>query len=296
MTYLAIATLFLASAPAHGADEDPFAKIEITAEHVAGSVHMLTGAGGNIGASVGPDGVLIVDDQFLPLADRIQTALSALPNAPADPPVFVLNTHWHGDHTGGNPHFGKHSIIVAHDNVRQRLSVPHEKRGKVIEVPEVGWPVVTFGDSMSIHFNGEEIRLLHLPAGHTDGDMAVIFTGSKVVHTGDHFFKDRFPFVDLNSGGTVSGYANNVATLLELAPPDAQVIPGHGGLATLDDLRRFHGVITETKALVEAGQEAGKSLEKLQKQGLPEQYDSWGTGFIDTDRWIATIYGPASAD
>ena len=190
------------------AQQRDMSKVEIKSQAVAGSIHMLVGSGGNIGVSVGPDGVLIVDDQFAPLAEKIEAALAALDKGALK---FVLNTHWHGDHTGGNAHFGRKGYIIAQDNVRKRLADKSD-------TPKEALPVLTFENSMSVHFNGEEIRLIHLGPGHTDGDSIVYFTKSGVVHMGDLFFNGRFPFVDLGSGGDVAGLMRNIEAALKLLP------------------------------------------------------------------------------
>ena len=256
-----------------GADEDVTKKIQTVA--VAGNVHMLIGKGGNIGVSAGEDGILIIDDQFAPLADKIRAALGEINKGDLK---YVLNTHHHGDHTGGNPVFGKEATIIAHDNVRKRL-VEADK-------PKEGWPVLTYDKTVTLHFNGEPIRVLHFPTGHTDGDSIIVFENSNVVHMGDHFFNGRFPFVDLNSGGTVKGYQDNVFQVIGMVKPDVKIIPGHGPLATLDDLKGFHNMMTETIAAVKPHVDAGKSLQEIQKAGLDPKWKEWGTGFISTERWI----------
>ena len=276
-------------APRAIAQQD-MSEVEITATYVAGNVYMLQGRGGNIGVSVGPDGALLVDDQFAPLADRIRAALAGMVEDEIDL-KFVLNTHWHGDHTGGNVEFGPEAPIIAHANVRKRLSTRQERALGVIEPsPPEALPVITFGDSVSIHFNGEEIRAIHLPHGHTDGDAVVYFTGSNVVHMGDDFFSGRFPFVDLSSGGSVQGLVVAVRSVLEQLPPDVKIIPGHGPLSDRDDLRAYLEMLEESLGLVSAGIEAGKSLEELQAAGMPDRWADWGGGFINSDRWIETLY------
>ena len=263
-------------------------QVEIKAEKVSGNVHMLVGRGGNIGVSAGKDGLLIVDDQFLPLAEKIREALKSIN---AGSLRFVLNTHWHGDHTGSNPAFGKSAAIVAHDNVRKRLSSDQTVFGRVEKaIPPEGWPVVTFDESLSIHFNDEEIRVIHYPKGHTDGDSVIFFSQSNVVHMGDLFFKDRFPFVDLGSGGDVVGYAENVGKVIAVLRPDVKIIPGHGSLADLDDLKRYHRMLVETIHSVRGRMNAGQTLDQIQSQGLAEEWKSWGSGFINQDRWIDTIF------
>ena len=252
---------------------DPFAAVEIKATHVAGHVHMLTGAGGNIGVSVGPDGVLIVDDQFAPLAERISAAIDSIGGAA---PRFVLNTHFHGDHTGGNPFFGEAGVIVAHANVRARLFDD--------DMPAVGLPVVTFEDSLRLHFNGDEIDVIHLPRGHTDGDSIVWFKDAKVIHMGDHLFQGRFPFVDVANGGNVDGLIANLRTVLDLLPKDTQVIPGHGDLATVAEIGEALEVISQSQAVVRRAL-ANDALDELKREGFG-RWTGWGEGFISEERWI----------
>jgi len=270
--------------------QQDFSKVEIKAEKVTGNVYMLQGSGGNIGVSVGSDGILIVDDQFAPLADKVKAALKALGEGKLK---FVLNTHWHGDHTGGNVVFGPEAPIIAHDNVRKRLAV--EQRSEVFKrivpaSPKEALPVITFGQSLSVHFNGEEIRVIHFPQGHTDGDSVIFFTGSNVVHMGDDFFAGRFPFVDLESGGTVEGLAKNIGEILGKLPPGAKLIPGHGPISTADDLKLYHRMLVETTDIVRKKMAAGKLMAQIKTEGLPEEWKLWGTGFIKTDVWIETIH------
>ncbi len=285
------APLLLASLLHHGGmppRQQDFSKVEVKATHVAGAVHMLTGSGGNIGVSVGPDGILIVDDQFAPLAEKIRAALKTLGEGKLK---FVLNTHWHGDHTGGNAEFGREAPILAHENVRKRLAAGGKVAGRAIEpAPKGALPVITFEDGISVHFNGEEIRMLHLPPGHTDGDSVVLFTGSNVVHMGDLVFAGHFPFVDLDSGGDVEGLANDVEAVLAKAPADAKVISGHGPLSTMEDLRAYHGMLLETTEIVRERIAAGRTLDQAKAEGLPEKWSSWGSAFIPTDRWIEIVY------
>jgi glyoxylase-like metal-dependent hydrolase (beta-lactamase superfamily II) len=262
-----------------------FSNVEIKVIPVARNIYMLEGSGGNIGVSIGSDGNLIVDDQFAPLAEKIDAALQKLNPGKLK---FVLNTHHHGDHTGGNAILGaKEAIIIAQSNVRKRLSSEANSKKEAL-------PVITFDQSASVHFNGEEIKLLHHGPGHTDGDSIIHFTGANVVHMGDQFFNGGFPFIDLNSGGSVEGYLKTVAAVLEKIPADAKVIPGHGKLGTVDDLKNFHAMLVETTSLVKKGIAAGKSLADLKATGLPEKFKDFGTGFIKTDRWIETIYHDAT--
>lgn len=266
-----------------------FGKVEIKTTKVAGSVSMLEGAGGNVGASVGPDGILIVDDQFAPLSDKIRAALEKIGPGRVK---FVLNTHWHGDHTGGNAELGKDGTIVAQENVRARLATAQKRDDEVIgPSPKEALPVITFEDSLTVHFNGEDIRMLHYPRGHTDGDSVIFFTGSNVVHMGDLFFNVHgFPFVDLDSGGDVVGYAKDVEAVLQKIPADAKIIPGHGALATVEDLRTFHRMLVASIDTVKAGIAKGRSLDDIKKAGLAAEWKDWGSKFIDTNTWIEVVH------
>lgn len=258
---------------------------------VAGSVYMLMGEGGNIGVSVGDDGVLMVDDKFARLADEIRAALEKLSKSKVK---FLLNTHWHGDHTGSNEDFGKESIIIAHDNVRARLSTR-----QVIEIfnsvseakPKEGLPVITFNESISIYFNDEQIDMIHFAAGHTDGDSVIFFRGSHVVHLGDHFFNGFYPFIDLGSGGNVEGFMMNVEKLIGIIPEGAKIIPGHGPLADINDLKAFAGMLRETTGIVQKAMQEGKSLEDIKAKGFSKGLvRKWGHGFLNTDQWITIVY------
>lgn len=268
--------------------QDRFAGVTITTRPIAGAVHLVEGPGGNVAVSVGPDGVLLVDDKFAPLADRIRAAVAALrPGAPA----FVLNTHWHGDHVGGNEVFGADAVIIAHANVRERLSTAQVVRGSEQPArPRQAWPVVTFDDAISVHFNGEEIRLRHVPAAHTDGDAVVFFTGSRVVHLGDLFFEGAFPYVDLEHGGDVAGLIAGIEGLLPDIPEGWRVVPGHGAVSDRAGLSRYLEMLRETTQLVRSRMRAGRDLEAIQAAGLPERFASHGEGWITTERWIATIH------
>ena len=286
------ALVIICFAVTHARAQQDFSKVQMKATKVAGNIYMLEGAGGNIGVSVGADGILIVDDQFAPLADKIRAALKELNPGQLR---FILNTHYHGDHTGSNAIFGKEATIIAHDNVRGRLAAEQTLMGqKVPAAPKEALPVNTFNQSVSIHFNGEEIRVIHFPNGHTDGDSIIFFHNSNVIHMGDHFFFNAFPFVDLEHGGSVEGLTKNVGDIIARMPADIKIIPGHGPLATLDDLKRYHRMLIETTALVRKEMAAGKTLAQLKAAGLPDEWKTWGTGFIKTDFWIETIFNSLS--
>jgi len=285
-----IFSLFSTAAFAHKKHENENQTQHITVKTVkiTDRVYMLQGRGGNVGVSTGTDGILIVDDDYAQVSPKLAEALKALGS---DKPRFIFNTHWHGDHTEGNKFFGKDSLILAHTNVRKRLSVESMVLGnKAQPYEKFALPVLTYDQSMSVHFNDDEIRAVHYPNGHTDGDSIIFFTKAGVVHMGDDFFAGRFPFVDLDNGGSVQGMTKNVGEIIAKLPADIKIIPGHGGLSTLADLKAYHQMLIETTDIVQKGITGGKTLEGLKKDGFPEKYKVWGTGFIKTDFWIETIY------
>ncbi|MEE2785529.1 MAG: MBL fold metallo-hydrolase [Pseudomonadota bacterium] len=265
------------------AAEDPFAAVEIKPTQVAGTVYMLEGAGGNVGLSIGEDGTLIVDDQFAQLGDKILKAIQALGG---NNPRLILNTHFHGDHTGSNPQFGRNGTIVAHDNVRVRLLSNDD-------FPRSGLPLVTYDDDATVHFNNETISLIHLPSGHTDGDSVVWFKTSNVIHMGDHFFNGRFPFVDVGSGGSIDGYLANVHRVLKTIPDDIRVIPGHGVLATKTDLQHTMQITAESTKTVREKLKNGESAEAIAAE-LDKAYPGWGSGFISAARWVGIVQADAN--
>jgi cyclase len=261
------------------AQDDRFANVTIETVSVTGNISMLIGSGGNIGVSAGDDGLLIIDDQYAPLAAKIRAALSQLN---PDAPKFLLNTHFHGDHTGGNADFGVASIIIAHENVRGRLVAE--------DSPSSALPVITFDDDVTVHFNGENITLIHMPRGHTDTDSVVMFEDSNVVHMGDHFFNGGFPFVDLANGGTVQGYLSNLEKALSWIDNETSVIPGHGPLGSKADLLAFYNVVKDTSTTIRVMKSQGISAEEAVTEGLGDEYESWGQGFINEQRWIETVF------
>lgn len=273
--------------------QDDFSKVQIKSTKVSGNIYMLEGAGGNIGVSAGEDGILIVDDQFAPLAERIRAALHSLNPGKLK---FVLNTHYHGDHTGGNSTFGPEVPVIAQTNVRKRLETEQKVMGETVKAsPKEALPVITFDQSVSIHFNGEEIRVIHFPHGHTDGDSVIFFTKSNVVHMGDDFFAGRFPFVDLDAGGDVESLTKNVEEIIAKLPADVKLIPGHGPISSLDDLKLYHRMLVETTAIIRKRMAASEKLDAIKSEGLPSEWTSFGSGFIKTDRWIEQVYKSLSA-
>jgi cyclase len=281
--------MLLLLAPVAMAQQD-FSKVEIKVTKVAGTVYMLQGAGGNIGASVGADGIVIVDDQYAPLADKIQAALKGITDKPVR---FVINTHWHGDHTGGNAYFSKQGTIVAQENVRERLKNGGKVLGNDVKpaANEV-LPIITFNDRASVHLNGEDIRAIHFPHGHTDGDSVIFFTQSNVVHMGDDFVTYGFPFIDLESGGSVRGMIAACEKVLATIAPDVKVIPGHGGLSTVADLKPFVAMLKDATARVENGIKQGKTADQLKQEKILAGYEQFGgpDKFIKTAQFIETLY------
>jgi glyoxylase-like metal-dependent hydrolase (beta-lactamase superfamily II) len=285
-------TLVLAAGLAAAQDQD-LSKVEIKVTKVSGTVYMLEGAGGNIGASVGEDGIVVVDDQYAPLAEKIQSALKGVTDKPVR---FIINTHYHGDHTGGNAFFQKQAPVIAHDNVRKRLesggtagnlgSVSMENK----PAPKEALPILTFDHDVTVHLNGEDIRALHFPSGHTDGDSIIFFPKSNVVHMGDDFVRYGFPFIDLASGGSVEGMIAAMEEVVPKLPADVKVIPGHGNVSNLDDVREFVKMLIETRAVVEKGVKQGKTLDQLKQEKVLEPWKKWNGDFITTDAFIETLY------
>ena len=296
MGRLAFVFLFCASVFA-AAQEQDFSKVQIKVTKVSGNIYMLEGAGGNIAASVGEDGIVIVDDQYAPLADKIAAALKGI--GVTDKPVrFVINTHYHGDHTGGNLALATGgSTIIAQDNVRKRL----ESGGKAGNGGGVSMeqkpaakgalPIITFDHDVTVHLNGEDIRALHFPAGHTDGDAIVFFPKANVVHMGDDFVRYGYPFIDVTSGGSVQGMIAACDRVVAVLPADVKVIPGHGQLSNLAEVRDYSTMLKETSAAVQAAIKAGKSVDQMKKEKILAAWDKKYSGqFITGDLFIETLY------
>lgn len=258
--------------------------VQIETIHVADGVYMLVGQGGNIGLSVGDDGPFVIDDQFAPLTEKIQAAIAAVTDGDVR---FVLNTHWHGDHTGGNENFGKAgAMIVAHENVRRRLN-PAEFRdvmGRTEQAPPEALPVVTFTDAVNLYWNGENIRVFHVDAAHTDGDVIIHFSNANVVHMGDNFFRGRYPFIDVDSGGGINGMIEAGDRVLAMVNSDTQIIPGHGPLSTPDDLSDFRNMLITVRDRVRAMLNDGMSIDEIVAAKPTSDLDAvWGQdpdGFV----------------
>jgi cyclase len=294
VSILAVVALLL-TLPASAQDQD-FSKVQIKVTKVSGNIYMLEGAGGNIAASVGEDGIVIVDDQFAPLADKIQAALKDL-GITNKPVRFVINTHYHGDHTGGNePFSGAGSTVIAHDNVRKRLETGGTAgNGGSIKLEQKAaakgaLPIITFEHDVTVHLNGEDIRALHFPSGHTDGDSIIFFPKNNVVHMGDDFVRYGFPFIDVASGGSVQGMIDAMEKTTAQLPADVKVIPGHGALSNLDDVRAYTKMLKETSAVVEKALSEHKTLDQMKQAKILAPWDKFSGQFINTDAFIETLY------
>jgi cyclase len=266
-----------------------FSGVEVKATKVAGTVYMITGAGGNIGVSVGDDGIILVDDQYAPLVPKIEAALKTISSKPVR---FIINTHYHPDHTGGNEQLGRTAPIIAQENARKHLKEGATTMfGPMAPQPKGALPIVTFNDTLTVHLNGEDIRAVHYPGGHTDGDAVIWFTQSNVVHMGDDFFNGMYPVIDLDNGGSVKGMIRSVDKVAAMIPADTKVIPGHGPLGDRESLRKFSDMLKATSAIIQAGIDAGKTVDQLKADKVLAAWDDpWGKGFIKPDVFIALLY------
>ncbi len=287
-----LAMALAAALPAAAQQQQDFSQVEIKAEKVTEGVYMLTGRGGNIGLSVGKSGSFLVDDQYAPLTDKI---LAVVKSVSPEPVRFLVNTHWHGDHTGGNENIGKAGVfIVAHENVRQRMS--KEQFNAVFKSttppsPEGALPVVTFGEALTFHWNGDEIRVYHVPPAHTDGDSIVHFVKADVVHMGDLFFNGGYPFIDTSSGGKVDGVIAAADRVLGAISEKTRVIPGHGPLATKADLLAYRDVVKAVRDRVAKLKAEGKTKEAAVAAKPTAEFDAkWGQGFIKGDVLVGLVF------
>jgi cyclase len=273
------------------AAQQDMSQVKIEAQKISDGIYMLTGSGGNVGVSVGDDGVAIIDDQYPPLAPKIMAALQKLSEKPVK---FVVNTHWHGDHTGGNEAFGKAgSIIVAHGNVRRRMSV-EQVSGVFVKIPAspvMALPIVTFDRAVTLHWNGEDLEVIHVPNAHTDGDAIIRFRKSNVVHMGDIFFNYWYPFIDTGSGGSVNGVVSAVDAVLASIDDKTKIIPGHGEVATRADLVTYRDMLVTVRDRITKLIEEGRTREEVVAAKPSREFDAkWGDKFLKPDQWVGLLY------
>ena len=267
-----------------------FEDVEIKSTHLSGKVHMLEGRGGNLAVSVGEDGVFLVDDQYAPLTDRILAAIAELSG---DPVSFVINTHWHGDHIGGNEQLGEMgAVLVSHDNVRARMAEDQDWRGRTVPAsPEGALPVVTFNDRITFHINGETVTAYHASRAHTDGDSIVHFPESNVIHMGDVLFTGQYPFIDIESGGSVQGTIAAVQLGLGLCRTGTKVIAGHGPLTNCAGLETYGQLLADTMERIQELVDQGKSLDEIKAEKPTAATDEeLGGGFISPEAFVESVY------
>lgn len=267
-----------------------FDTVKIRPFRLTDNLYMLTGTGGNLAALTGKEGNLIVDDQYAPLSDKIRQAVYAIHPGEVR---YVINTHLHGDHTGGNENFRRvGATLVAHDNVRARMmkeSVNREGKTVPPRNPE-SWPVVTFQQRLSVHLNGEDLELHHLDRGHTDGDVVVQFRNANVIHTGDAFVRERYPFIDLTSGGSFLGYVHTLEQIYSLADDQTKIIPGHGALATRAEVKALHDKLADIRDQVIAALQKGTKPEDLASLPIATKYDAdFGKGFVKGKDFVLLV-------
>jgi len=273
-----------------GNTQDP-AKVEIIPSKLTENIYMITGSGGNMGFIVGEDGPILIDSQFAPLSDKIKATLKKIdPN----PVKYLINTHWHGDHTGGNENFAKDgALIVAHDNVHLRKSTEQVRpfRKATPAAPKAAQPKITFNDHLTLHLNGEDIMMLHDHVGHTDGDAIVYFPKSNVIHMGDTYFQGRYPFVDLGSGGSVPGLLKSLNRSIYLTDKETQIIPGHGRLSNRAELIDYRDMIAEVYSRVKLAHKSGLNVDEIKASNPTKEYDEvYDGGFINKDKFVEIIF------
>ena len=264
---------------------------QVRTETVAEGLHVLFGNGGNVGVSAGPDGVFIIDDQYAPMTPALTEAIAKISGSPVR---FVINTHWHGDHTGGNENFGKMgAVVIAHDNVRARMSVPQAMeffKRAVPASPPGALPVVTFNDSVSLHLNGDDVRVIHVAEAHTDGDAIIHFRKANVIHAGDTFFNGWYPFIDADSGGTIAGLLSAIDTMLALSDDGTRIIAGHGPVSGKAELEAYRKMLVETVTRIRTLRAEGRTADEIVAAAPNADYDAtWGGFFINGERYARMI-------
>ena len=287
----AVLSFAVAATPAAWARQN-FDDVEIETTEVADGVYMLVGAGGNLGLTVGEDGAFLIDDQFAPLTEKIRAAVAAV----SDQPVrYVINTHWHGDHTGGNENHGEAgAIIVAHDNVRKRLMEGLKRTiifdGETPPAPPAALPVITFSRDVTFHLNGHDIHAVHVEHAHTDGDAVIFFEDVNVVHMGDVLFNGRYPFIDVESGGSIDGYIAALDRVAGMIDDETRIIPGHGPLATKADLLLSLEILRIVRDRVAALVEQGKTEDEVAAELDVADLARHGEGFADAGRFSRMVF------
>ena len=277
--------------------QDRFADVTVESQPVADGIFMLTGSGGNIGVMVGDDATFVVDDQFAELAGRIEAAITKLSDVPIG---FILNTHWHGDHTGGNEYFANSgAVVVAHENVRKRMSVESFNKLRnttTPAAPDAARPVVTFSSDITLHLNGKTVEVKHLSAAHTDGDAAVLFVDDNILHAGDLLFNGLYPYIDTSSGGSINGLIAAATDMLDWVDADTKIIPGHGPLANRDDLRAYRDFLTTMRDAIGAMIEQGNTVEEVLAARPTADYDASlnRVGFFTPEQWVTLVYNDLS--
>lgn len=266
-------------------------------QQITDNIWMLQGKGGNIALLTGEQGILMIDDDYKVMSGALKKQLQHYGGL--DKLTYIINTHWHGDHTQGNLSLGEHALIVAHDNVRARLLNSQEIKlfkMKSEPYPKTALPDITYTRSMKLYMNGEEVKIVHYPDGHTDGDSIIFFKNANVVHMGDHHFSGFFPFVDIEHGGNVLNMAANIKSVLAIINDKTQVIPGHGPLSNKTDLNNFRTMLLGTSAEVQKMIEQGMSLDKIKLKGLSKRWDSWTDGFLSTEVWLEIVYNSLQSE
>jgi cyclase len=286
-----IGMLFLVLITSLGHTQD-FSKVQIKAVKVKPGIHMLMGKGGNICVSSGIDGVFMIDDQYAPLTEKIKTAIASIT---PDPIRFVINTHWHADHTGGNENMGDAgAVIIAHENVRKRLSADQVLTAFNRTIPALskkGLPVITFTRDVAFHLNGQRIDVFHIKRAHTDGDAVAYFTDANVIHTGDILFEGMYPFIDIEHGGTINGMIDATNRILRMIDDHTRIIPGHGVLTDKHGLIAYRDMLTSIRDGIQSQINAGKTLEEIKFSQPTQAFDSkWGGGFIKPDIFVGIVY------
>ena len=275
-----------------GDANDQFKDTKIETIKVGDGIYMLMGQGGNMGLSVGEDGVFMIDDQFAPLTKKIKAAIAKL----SDKPIrFVINTHWHFDHTGGNENFGRDEvIIVAHDNVRKRMSKDNFIAAFNKEVPaspKIALPVITFNDTVTFHLNNEEIEVISQSNAHTDGDSIIWFRKANIVHMGDIFFNGLYPFIDASSNGDVDGMIRSVESVLAVVDNKTKIIPGHGPLSDKTSLIQYRDMLVTVRDRMQKLIDQGKTLDEIVLLAPNADLDRvWGNGFLDPKAFIQVLH------